>query len=146
MSYIDQTGPLGRATRLWSKATEIEEPDIDIGTPKVNLGSDMAFTVELNSNSQTSQKIVIDDILHFQKTNGTLSPKVFKWKQLNLQPSEEIILERRHAIRSITTRKYYSGEHALYLRINGTKFGRELFDLAYMQMCPAGIMPAGLYF
>ncbi len=108
---------------------KIEEPAIDIGTPKVNLGGAMAFTVELKSDSQTSQKIVIDYIIHFQKANGTLSPKVFKWKQLNLQPSEEIILERRHVIRPITTRKYYSGEHALSLRINGTEFGRKVFDL-----------------
>jgi len=112
------------------KPPEIEEPAIDIGTPEVNLGGALAFTVALKSSRQTSQKIVIDYVIYFKKANGTLSPKVFKWKQLNLQPSEEIILDRRHAIRPITTRKYYSGNHALSLRINGTEFGREVFDLA----------------
>ena len=112
------------------KPPKIEEPTIKIGTPKVNLGGALAFTVALKSNGLTSQKIVIDYVVHFQKANGTLSPKVFKWKQLDLRPSEEIILERRHAIRPITTRKYYSGDHALSLQINGTEFGREVFDLS----------------
>lgn len=107
----------------------IEEPLIDISTMIVNLGGGLAFSVGVKSNRNSSQKIVIDYIVYFQKANGSLSPKVFKWKQLTLQAHEEVLLERRHAIRPITTRKYYSGAHALSMRINGVEYGREEFEL-----------------
>ncbi len=37
--------------------------------------------------------------------------------------------KRSHSIRPITTRRYYNGQHALSLRINGQDFGFAEFDL-----------------
>lgn len=107
----------------------INPPIVTIDTPQVSLGGTLAFNVVLQSKAKSSQKIVIDYAVHFQKANGTLAPKVFKWKQMQLKPGERLVLSRSHAIRPITTRTYYAGPHALSLRINGTEFGYEPFIL-----------------
>lgn len=108
---------------------QIAQPDIRIETPIVTMGSPVSFTIELTSTIPKPQKMIIDYVVHFQKANGTLAPKVFKWKQLRLDGLTSVTLSRKHAIRPITTRKYYSGAHALSLRVNGQDFGLEPFVL-----------------
>lgn len=108
---------------------EASEPTIEIETPSVTLGEFLGFKITLGSTSAKPQKILIDYVVHHRKANGTLTPKVFKWAHRIVQPNETIELTRRHAMRPITTRKYYSGEHALSLRINGQDFGHSPFDL-----------------
>ena len=39
-----------------------------------------------------------------------------------LQPGETVRIEKRHSFKPITTRKYYSGAHAIALKINGQEF------------------------
>ncbi len=108
---------------------DISAPEILIETPSVTIGEAMSFTITLNSNSAETQKLLIDYVVHHQKANGTLAPKVFKWAQLTAQPNQRIELRRQHAIRPITTRKYNSGEHALSPRINRVDYGQSFFEL-----------------
>lgn len=100
-----------------------------IETQTVELGGALTFSADLISTSDMTQSLVIDYLVHFQKANGKLAGKVFKWKQIMLQPGERLPLIRSHSIRPITTRRYYSGQHALSLRINGHDFGYATFDL-----------------
>jgi 3-methyladenine DNA glycosylase AlkC len=109
---------------------EISTPKIEIASSSVTLGEFLDFKITLSSNGTKPQKLLIDYVVHHRKANGTVAPKVFKWKQLVLQPNEAIEFKRQHAIRPITTRKYYTGEHALSLRINGEDFGHSLFELS----------------
>ncbi|MGH1351691.1 MAG: DNA alkylation repair protein [Methyloligellaceae bacterium] len=108
---------------------QIELSNFLIGTPAIEFGKNLNFSVRVQSTSKAKQSLVIDYVLHFKKSNGKLSPKVFKWKILILEPNQDILLTRAHAIKPITTRKYYSGQHALSLRINGRDYGLENFDL-----------------
>jgi hypothetical protein len=47
-----------------------------------------------------------------------------------LAPQEHIALSRRHAIKPITTRRYYPGIHGIELQINGQRFGYTEFVLS----------------
>lgn len=107
----------------------ISEPEIDIATPIVEFGEALTFGVTLKSESRETQKLLIDYVVHHRKANGALAPKVFKWKQISLHPDQTVALTRRHPIRPITTRKYYSGAHAVSLRINGRDYGNAGFEL-----------------
>ena len=100
-----------------------------IKTPVLELGNSLQFSVSIKSHTSQKQPLVMDYVVHHQKSNGSLSPKVFKWKTLTLAPHSELILERSHEIRLITTRRYHAGNHALSLRINGQDFGYEEFHL-----------------
>lgn len=107
---------------------QITTPKIEITTPIVTMGEALEFHLTFTSQAPRPQKLIVDYVVHHRKANDTLAPKVFKWKQLTVQPGEQIQATRRHPIRPITTRKYYSGEHAVSLRINGQDFGHALFE------------------
>ena len=62
---------------------------------------------------------MLDYAIHYRKATGTLSPKVFKWKTFDLPAKARIKLEKRHALKHVTTRVHHAGEHALSIQING---------------------------
>ncbi len=57
--------------------------------------------------------------IHFVKSNGQRSPKVFQIIEKSLELGEKIELSRSHAFADLTTRKHYPGTHLLELQING---------------------------
>ena len=68
-------------------------------------------------------------MVYHQKANGKLAPKVFKWKELEIAPSESVTLTKKHAFVAITTRKYYQGEHAFAVQLNGVEQPKLTFNL-----------------
>ena len=110
-------------------APEIQLEDLSIETVNVRFGSSLSFSAALKSTAMRPQDLIIDYVLHFQKANGKLAPKVFKWTKATLDPGTVHRLSRFHPIRPITTRTYYGGTQAVSLRINGQDFGYQEFDL-----------------
>lgn len=108
---------------------EVDVDAIRIDTDIVQFGEALVFSVDVCSTATEAQSLVVDYLVHFRKANGRLVGKVFKWTKFTLQPGECRTLQRSHPIRPITTRRYYSGEQALSLRINGQDFGRGSFEL-----------------
>ena len=127
-SLIKQGHP-GALEAIGLGAPQVELLDLSIGTAEVTYGGALEFTATLRSASAREQPLVIDYLIHFRKANGTLAPKVFKGTKVMLDPGGSYRLSRRHAIRPITTRRYYGGEHGLSLRINGRDYGHASFNL-----------------
>ncbi len=100
-----------------------------IETPRVTYGDALRFSASLRSSAKETQDLVVDYVVHFQKANGQLAGKVFKWTKVKLAPGEVRGLQRAHPIRPITTRRYYAGQQVLSLRINGRDFGEGQFRL-----------------
>ncbi|MCX2724325.1 DNA alkylation repair protein [Roseibium salinum] len=116
------------------KALGLNPPKIAVLGPAVDVteiryGDAVAFKVDLTSTCVAPQDLVLDYLIHFRKANGSMAPKVFKWKKLRLAPGETISLSREHTIRPITTRVYYGGTQAVSLRINGQDYGYSEFQL-----------------
>jgi hypothetical protein len=59
-----------------------------------------------------------------------LSPKVFKWKTFELPPGGRVRLEKRHALRQVTTRVHHPGAHALSVQLNGRRLDTLRWTLA----------------
>ncbi|MCO6184824.1 DNA alkylation repair protein [Rhizobium sp. L1K21] len=123
------------------KAFNFEPPaigavEINIETPTVNFGEALNFTAAIASKSNSPQAVIIDYAIHFVKADGKRKPKVFKWTKATLEPGKPLHLKRRHPIREITTRQYYTGKQAVSLRINGEDFGSEEFELIMPDTLP----------
>ncbi|MTI44544.1 DNA-3-methylpurine glycosylase [Roseibium hamelinense] len=116
-----------RAFGLHAPQLEVRGPHLD--SEVVSYGGEIDFEVELTSKGGSGQSLILDYLLFFKKANGSLAAKVFKWATLALQPGETVRLRRKHAIKPITTRKYYPGVQAVGLRINGQDFGFSEFEL-----------------
>ncbi|WP_460655715.1 DNA alkylation repair protein [Kribbella endophytica] len=95
----------------------------------VTVGESLEFTFDARNEGPDEVRLAIDYVVHHVKANGTLTPKVFKLTTRTLAPGESIGLAKRHSFKPISTRRYYAGEHALELQINGHPFGRATFTL-----------------
>ena len=96
---------------------------------KIKIGDYLNFSFDSVSNGNKNQKIIIDYIIYFQKSGGSLSPKVFKMTAKEIAPKETLSLKKRHSFKIITTRKYYPGAHQLAIQINGEEKARGEFIL-----------------
>ncbi|MCB0663103.1 MAG: DNA alkylation repair protein [Saprospiraceae bacterium] len=103
--------------------------DFEITTPEVNFGETLNFGFSIFSKEKKPIKLVVDYILYFKKANGALAPKVFKLKEMMLEPSTKNTIRKNHPIRPITTRKYYPGMQEIGIQINGREFARKSFLL-----------------
>lgn len=127
-SLIKQGHP-GALAAFGFHGPEIVEPQITFTNPQIVLGGSIDFSTEIRSTASRPQKLHIDYVVHFKKAKGLHMPKVFKWTTISLDAGECRSLTRRHAIKPVTTRRYYDGQQHLMLRINGKDFGMNTFQL-----------------
>ena len=101
--------------------------DLNINTPTVEYGGELAFDVYFHG-PDGGGKMMVDYAIHFVKANGKTAPKVFKWKDIPVRGGT-LSAARNHAIKPITTRKYYPGEHMLEIIVNGVSVATAPFTL-----------------
>jgi 3-methyladenine DNA glycosylase AlkC len=97
---------------------------------RLSLGDEVTFACRLRSTASASQRLVIDYVVHYVKQSGAASAKVFKWKEVTLQPDETLALAKRQRVRDFTTRKHHAGKHLVELMVNGERFAEGAFHLA----------------
>ena len=73
---------------------------------------------------------MVDYVLDFVKADGSLAPKVFKLKQLELDKNQDTTIKKRHRLlANASTYKVYPGTHRVTLQINGKAFGTQEFEV-----------------
>lgn len=87
---------------------KLELDELKLVSNKIKLGESLVFETQIRSKSKSTQRLAIDFVIHHRKANSALSPKVFKWKETDLKPEERLTISKKHAIRKINTRDYYS--------------------------------------
>jgi 3-methyladenine DNA glycosylase AlkC len=115
-------GAFGQGARFKGEAM------LSISPRRIKLGDAVTLQVLLTPAGKKSQSLVVDYAVHHVKANGSTSPKVFKGWTLELDAPCE--LRRRHAVKPITTRTYFSGVHRVELMINGRVMAHADFALS----------------
>ncbi len=95
----------------------------------IPMHGEITFSFEIESLSDEPQNLVIDYVIHLMRANGQHTPKVFKLSKRALAPGETITLTRKHRFAPVTTRRYYPGEHALEIQVNGARSERKTFTV-----------------
>ena len=113
----------------YTRKPKLKLGELSITPQAIQLGETLHISIPITSTSDKVQKIVIDYVIHFVKANGKSKPKVFKWRNLQLKPGKTTILEKKHTITEITTRRYYAGIHKLEIQINGKVKASSDFEL-----------------
>ncbi len=103
---------------------------LSLDRSEIVLGESLGLRLTISHRAKTSQKMMIDYAVHHRKANGTTAPKVFKWTSATLEPGATISIEKRHAIRPITTRRYYPGAHRVVILVNGEEAAGVDFELS----------------
>jgi 3-methyladenine DNA glycosylase AlkC len=102
---------------------------LQVAPPHIRLGESVTLDLVLSTTAKRSQALVIDYAIHHVKANGASAPKVFKGWTLQLGAGETRSLRKTHAIRPITTRRYFAGAHKVELLVNGRVQAQASFDL-----------------
>jgi len=98
------------ALRLRSKAITPAAP---------RRGGKVVVTVTLENPTARVQDVVADLVVHFVKSNGGTSAKVFKLSNLSLGSGESADLRKTVSLADLSTRKHYPGVHRVALQLNG---------------------------
>jgi len=96
----------------------------------ITLPGDLDFSFTLTNDGDTTERMAVDYVMHFMKSNGRQAEKVFKLAATTLEPGQSVTLAKRHALRQMTTRVHYAGLHSLELQVNGQRLTRTDFELA----------------
>ena len=95
----------------------------------IALPGDLDFSFTLTNDGNTTERMAVDYVVHFMKSNGRQAEKVFKLTATTLTPGQSVTLAKRHALRQMTTRVHYAGLHSLELQVNGQRLTRTDFEL-----------------
>jgi 3-methyladenine DNA glycosylase AlkC len=119
-----------RILAAWGRGTALRGSAALVITPKrLVLGDHVTLTATLTSNARAPQPLTIDYVVHHVKADGRTSPKVFKGWNVQLAPGATVTLVKRHAVKPITTRRYYPGTHRVELQVNGQVVAESHFML-----------------
>lgn len=106
----------------FSSSPEIIINNLSLEPKRISLGEAVHFSFEIISTGDAEQRLMIDYIVHFMRSNGKQNPKVFKLSQKTIQPGERIQITKKHGFQPISTRKYYPGKQTFQPQVNGQVF------------------------
>jgi hypothetical protein len=116
---------------LWGAGSAFDGRCTLKAAPKrVVVGDNIQLTLTLHSTSHADQSLLIDYAVHHVKANGSASPKVFKGWKITLAAGESRTLLKQHSFKTVTTRRYHSGRHAIEVSVNGAVCASADIDLS----------------
>ncbi|MDQ3048735.1 MAG: DNA alkylation repair protein [Bacteroidota bacterium] len=128
-TLIKKGHPESLAIFDFEKNVKIKLDAIKLEKNKLRLGDMLSFSFDISSLKSTSQKLVIDYKIHYCKNSGELFPKVFKLKEVVIKPKQSLKISKLHSFKDLSTRKHYSGKHAIEIMVNGKSFSQKEFIL-----------------
>ncbi len=116
---------------LWGAGQAFEgRAKLLLSARQVAVGDTLEMTITLKSKSKAAQKLFIDYVVQHQKANGSTTPKVFKGWVMTLDAGAQVVLQKKHSLREVTTRKYHAGRHSVVVQINGKAVAEQAFELS----------------
>ena len=94
----------------------------------VSMGEKINFSFKLITNEKKLGKLRLEFIIDFIKANGKSSAKVFKISEGEYSQSSKLFT-KNFSFRKISTRKYYPGDHAISIVLNGNRIATQSFKL-----------------
>ncbi|MDG1780071.1 MAG: DNA alkylation repair protein [Flavobacteriales bacterium] len=93
---------------------------------EVQIGQDLQFELEI-SNTDLVQMLRVEYAIHYVKSNGSKSKKVFHWSLNDWKASQTKTLKKKQSFKNMTTRVHYKGEHLLEVIVNGEVVKQKTF-------------------
>lgn len=128
-SLIKQGNPKALQLMGYSSPEKIKLKQFKLSQNKISEGSPLDFKFKIKNTSKNKSKVLVDFNIYYLKSNGSLSPKTFKLKSLELSSLEEVEIVKKFPMKKVTTRKHYPGKHFLEIQINGKKMEKLPFNL-----------------
>lgn len=127
-SLIKQGHPATLAA--WGLGQALQgQAHLNLTPASVPVGDAVELTLQLHSHASQPQRLVVDYVVHHVGARGQTSPKVFKGWKLDLPAGAQRVLNKRHSLRPISTRRYHPGWHRVVVQVNGQAVAEAGFEL-----------------
>jgi 3-methyladenine DNA glycosylase AlkC len=93
--------------------------DVVITPLRPSIGDNVRVTMTIGNADLSPARFNVDLRVHFVKASGRQRPRVFKMREVHLQPGERATLSKLISLRQQTTRTHHRGEHRVEAVING---------------------------
>jgi 3-methyladenine DNA glycosylase AlkC len=103
----------------FGKAAQVEVGKVVISPKRAAIGGRVSIAFEVHNPLKTAQDVMVDFAVHYVKSSGASSPKVFKLKALSLAPGQSASLCKTVSLVEMTTRKHHPGQHRVEALVNG---------------------------
>ncbi|TDO22609.1 DNA alkylation repair protein [Pedobacter duraquae] len=107
----------------------VEVKELSLKQEVLRLGDTLTFGFTLKSNESETRKLVVDYAIHYVKSAGSASKKVFKLKEVEMLPGQTMSIVKSQVIKDFTTRKHYRGKHLLEIMVNGVVMCATNFEI-----------------
>ncbi len=96
---------------------------------RLRLGERLTIRARLVSTGAERQRLVVDYAIHYVKKSGATSRKVFKLREVDLDPGAAWEASTSQTVRDFTTRSHNAGRHRVELMVNGAVLAEAAFEL-----------------
>ena len=103
---------------------------LSVSPDQVTIGESVTLSLTLKNGSKDPQALLLDYQVHYVKADGSARPKVFKWKELALEPGSVATPTKKHSMRRTTIRPLHAGQHRVEVLANGEVVAGATFSLA----------------
>jgi 3-methyladenine DNA glycosylase AlkC len=103
--------------------------NLQFSSVSIKTGDEITFSFDLNLETKKKQKVRLEYIVHFVKSSGKPSPKVFQMKEVELKPGRHFI-QKKHSFADMSTRKHFPGEHKIEIVVNGEVKAEKIISLS----------------
>jgi 3-methyladenine DNA glycosylase AlkC len=128
-TLVKQGNPAALALIGYSGETAVRLSGFTVIPETISIGEEITFSFSVESEREAAQELLIDYVVYHQRAGGKQTAKVFKLTKKTLAPAERLVISKKHSFKPITTRRYYAGEHAIEIQINGISYGKCPFTL-----------------
>ncbi|MBW6536733.1 MAG: hypothetical protein K0B11_17130 [Mariniphaga sp.] len=121
-----------RAMRLFgfTNPGKMHVDNLKLSNDSPAIGDEITFSFDLKMETSSSQKVRLEYIVHYVKSSGKTSSKVFQISETILKKGIHRI-KKKHSFANMSTRKHYPGEHKLEVVVNG-----EVKEEAILELLP----------
>lgn len=127
-TLVKQGSPQAMKFLGFQTAPQVTVQNFEVTTPVISPGETLELSLTLTA--ERAEAVIVDYVIDFVKANGSLSPKVFKAKKLDLQRGESVVVGKRHPLlANATTYRLFPGTHRLTIQINGTAAASTTFEI-----------------
>jgi 3-methyladenine DNA glycosylase AlkC len=96
---------------------------------RVRIGGAVTITFELVNKLPRKQRVLADLRVHYMKSGGKSSAKVFKLKSVELPAKSALRFAKKLSLADLTTRRHYPGKHRVEVLLNGRAVALGGFEL-----------------
>lgn len=128
-TFLKAGDPEVMATFGFNQKKDIEIDRVNLEKDNIKLGESLSFSFTIKNNGKKNHPLRIEYAIHYLKSNGTHSQKVFKISEKEIKANSSIDVAKKHSLKKLSTRKYYDGSHSIQLIINGRRLNKLNFTL-----------------